>query len=150
MNKILILKGIVEALQVGLIILLITSGLHFKDVRAVKAYLEAFEKYYKNISEYPEFEKFVTKIHMKYFALLGLIILSTVKVPVVAAGLFLNHVNILFGSILIDTIVGSLYIVQWGVITEVYTAGSWLGILSSSASKIMAAIFIRFTRNAAK
>ena len=41
---------------------------------------------------------------MKYFALFTVIILSTLKVAVIAAGLFLNDIFILFDSFLIDII----------------------------------------------
>ena len=145
-NKILILKVIVTALQVGLIILLITSGLHFKDVKRAKDYAEIAKKLAENTPEYPGIAKAAQKVYIKCGALLAVIILSTLKVPVIAAGLFLNHIFILFGSFMIDMVVAVLYLVQWGFITESYPVGSWLGILCSIVCGIMTVILIRFIR----
>ena len=141
-NQKLILKGIVAALQVGLIVLLITSGLHFKDVKVVK---DGFDSI-KDTPDYEIFKDLAFKVNLKYFALLTLIILSTLKVPVIAAGLFLNHVIILYGSFGIDVAVGGLYFLQWVFFTDGYPAGSWLGILCSVACGIMTVILITFIR----
>ena len=141
-NQKLILKGIVAAFQVALIILLITSGLHFKDVKVAKDGFDAI----KDTSEYEMFKDLAFKVNFKYGALLALIILSTLKVPVIAAGLFLNHIIVLFVSFGIDIAVGGLYLAQWVLLTDSYPAGSWLGILCSVASAVMTAIFIRLIR----
>ena len=139
-RRIQILKGIVAAFQVGLIILLITSGLHLKDVKA-KAELDEIAS-----ANSPEVAKEANKVYMKYAALLTIIILSTLKIPVITAGLFGDHILILFGSFIIDMIVAFLYLVQWVYFTDLYTAGSWLGILCSIACGTMTMILIKFFR----
>ena len=143
-NKILILKVIVAVLQIGFIILLITTGFHFKDVKRAKDYAEIAKKLAENSPKYSETVKAAQKLYIKYATLLSLIILSTLKVPVIAAGLFLNHIFILFGSFLIDMIIAVLYLVQWGFIIESYPVGSWLGIVCSIASGVITVILIRF------
>ena len=58
-NKVLIAKGIIGALQIGLVVLLITSGLHFKDVKQVKVIADYIKEQY---GDNPDFMKVVTKI----------------------------------------------------------------------------------------
>ena len=141
-NQTLILKGIVGALQIGLIILLIISGVHFKDFQQFKDLLDLIKSTLQN----PGFEELAFKVDIKYFALLILIILSTLKVPVIAVGLFRSDIIIFFGSFGIDLIVGGLYFAQWVLFTDAYATGSWLRILCSVASGIMTVILIRFIR----
>ena len=144
-NQTLILKGIVGALQIGLIILLITSGVHFKDVKKEKDAGDLL-KQKLDISPDSVLGKYIHKVNVKYGALMALIILSTLKLPVIGAGLFLNHILILFGSFFLDMIVAILYLVQWGYFTKTYAAGSWLGILCSIACGVMTIILIRFIK----
>ena len=145
-NQTLILKGIVGALQVGLIILLVITGIYFKDVKTANDLAQLTKKLAENSPDYPQIARMAKELNIKYLALLTIIILSTLKVPVIAAGLFLDHIWILFGSFLIDNTVGVLYFVQWGFIIESYRTGSWSGILGSLASGIMTVILIRFIR----
>ena len=104
-NKILIIKWAIAALQVALIVLLITTGLHFKDIKQVKDLLDLA----KNIPDFQITEE-ANKVYTRYGLLLAIIILSTLKVPVISAGLFLNNIFILCGSFLMDVIINSLYI----------------------------------------
>ena len=141
MNQTLILKGIVGALQIALIVLLITSGVHFKDVKGAK---DLINETTKAGVEWPA--EVLNKINAKYGALLTLIILSTLKVPVIAAGLFLNHILILFGSFIVDMVVGLLYFIQWVVITDAYPAGSWLGMVTSVTCGVMTVMLVRLIK----
>ena len=145
-NQTLILKGIVVALQVGLIILLIITGLYFKDVKEANERAKLAKKLAENSPEYSKIARMAKELNIKYLALLAVIILSTLKIAVIAAGLFLNHILILIASFLIDITVGVLYFVQWGFIIESYRVGSWSGILGSLASGVMTVILIRFIR----
>ena len=142
-HKILLLKRIVPALQGGLIILLFVSISHFQNVKEAKAIIDWARSLSGNSSAGAEVAKI---INIKFFALLTLIILSALKIPAIGAGLFLNHIWILFGSSLIDIIVAVLYFVQWIFLTEAYPVGSWLGILCSVTSGVMTLMFIWFIR----
>ena len=142
-HRIFLLKRIVPALQGGLIILLFVFLYHFQNVKRAKAIIDWAISLSEDSSASAEVSKI---INIKYFALLALIILSALKIPVIGAGLFLNHIWILFGSFLIDMIVASLYFVQWIFLTEVYPVGSWLGILGSVTSGVMTVMLIWFLR----
>lgn len=145
-NQTLILKSYIAALQVALITLLITSGFHFKDVKDRKDAMGLVNNRLLNVLT----EEYSNKVNIKYGALSMIIILSTLKIPVVAAGLFLNHVFFLFFSFITDIIVAPLYLAQWAVFTYEYAEGSLLGILCSVASGVMTVIFIRFLQREIK
>ena len=96
-DKVFISKGVVVIFQVTLIILLITTAIHFEDVKQAKDYLDLA----KNNPDFQITEE-LDKVYIRYRILLSVVILSTIKVPLISAGIILNHILILFGSILID------------------------------------------------
>ena len=133
-NEVLIFKAVVATFQLGLIILLIKTAIYLEGVKHAKDLLDLA----KNTPGFQTTEE-LDKVYTRYAILLSVVILSTIKFPLISAGIFLNHILILFGSILMDICIGSLYIInaRSETITDSstvsYSTESWWGFVCSVA-----------------
>ena len=93
--------------------------------------------------------KKLDKVDIRYGILLNVVILSVLKIPLISAGIYLNHTLILFGSFLMDVIIAALYITNWelqnsltsktetGFSTVPFWTGSLLGFVCSGSCGVI-------------
>ena len=157
MNQVPFIKAAVIVLQVFLTILLVLTGLHLQDISKYKDLIQSARATGDGKPFTSDLESLRFKVNIRYGILLIVIILSSLKVPMISVGIFLNHVLILFGSFIIDVIVGPLYIVycELQVYTEYtrtpsmtsisitdYSIQSFVGLFFSAACQIVTVFLI--------
>ena len=92
MNKLLVLKGVVIVLQLVLIVLLVSTGIPLKDIKNSQKFIESVIKLGGNGKPLTAaYELLLSKVNTRYGVLVTVVILSTLKVPVISAGIILNH-----------------------------------------------------------
>lgn len=112
-NKLLVIKGVVIVFQLISILFLVLTGFHVKKLQQSREFLELERAARGDVKPFtPEEESFISKFNVRYAILLTVIVLSTLKVPTIFAGIFLNHILVLFGSLIMDAIIAPLYIIN--------------------------------------
>lgn len=123
-------------IQVALFVLTITSGVQLKKVNDGREALRLFPSN-------PLYEEALSKLDMQWGLLVTVVVLSSLKIPIVSFGLFLHHIIILFAGFMLDVIISCMYLSHLAVASDVYTAGAVFGMLFSLSSFTITLYLIR-------
>ena len=125
--------------QLAVVIILVLTGLQFKDVKTARDLLEPL----RHRSDAWKWDMLLTELDTLYYCLLVAIVLLTIKTPMTLASLFLNNYVVMYVAGFLESIAGGIYAFHLGYFNSRIwlggaIAGTLITVISSSISNILA------------
>ena len=123
--------------QLAVVVILIFTGIQFKDVKATRDLLEP-------LRNQPDAWLIFHELDALYYCLLVAIILLSIKTPMMLASLFLNNYVVMYVASFLESIAGGLYAFHLGYFnSRIWLGGAIAGVIITVVSSTIASILAK-------